>query len=221
MSKTKPYVIVVGVDQSETGDRALEQALRIGATQDNAEVHAISVVTFISSAAGAAEYALANLFPGIPLEEAFSELERHVESKRSSLGEQLPRELAERLPKTVCHVRIDMPAKEIAQLAADLEADLVIVGTHGRRGVARALIGSVAENTVRLAPCPVLVVRPKQVAEPIQIAPPCPECAATRKRTSGAQFWCEQHSVRHGQRHTYYSKDRVSADGTFPLVFHA
>lgn len=38
-------------------------------------------------------------------------------------------------------------------------ADLVIVGTHGRRGVARALLGSVAEKVVRLSPVPVLTVR--------------------------------------------------------------
>jgi nucleotide-binding universal stress UspA family protein len=221
MSKTHPYVIVVGVDQSETGDRALEQALRIGAQQSLAEVHAISVVTFLSSAAGAAEYALANLFPGVPLEQAFAELEQHVERKLAGLKAELAPELTDRLPRTVCHVRVDMPAKEIAQLAADIEADLVIVGTHGRRGVARAVIGSVAEATVRLAPCPVLVVRPKEIAPTIAIAPPCPECVKTRQASAGARYWCEQHSVRHGQRHTYHSTDRVSADGSFPLVFHA
>jgi nucleotide-binding universal stress UspA family protein len=37
-------------------------------------------------------------------------------------------------------------------------ADLIIMGTHGRRGIARTLIGSVAEKVVRTAPCPVLTV---------------------------------------------------------------
>jgi nucleotide-binding universal stress UspA family protein len=48
---------------------------------------------------------------------------------------------------------------EIAAAAADLRADLVVIGTHGRRGLAHALLGSVAEKVVRTAPCPVLTVR--------------------------------------------------------------
>jgi nucleotide-binding universal stress UspA family protein len=221
MSKTQKYVIVAGVDQSESGDRALEHALRLGAAHGSSEVHAISVVSFLSSASGAAEYALANLFPGIPLEQAYAELERHVERKLEVLRERLTPQLAEHLPRTVCHIRVDAPAKEIAQLAADIEADLVIVGTHGRRGVARALLGSVAETTVRLAPCPVMVVRPKQISPEVSIAPPCPECVKARVASGGSRYWCEQHSTRHGQRHTYYTTDRISADGSFPLVFHA
>ena len=49
---------------------------------------------------------------------------------------------------------------EIVRLAArDPAIDLVVVGTHGRTGLRRALIGSVAEKIVRHAPCPVLVTR--------------------------------------------------------------
>jgi nucleotide-binding universal stress UspA family protein len=47
----------------------------------------------------------------------------------------------------------------IAQLARDWNADLLVVGTHGRRGVSRLLLGSVAEGMVRVAPCPLLLVR--------------------------------------------------------------
>lgn len=48
---------------------------------------------------------------------------------------------------------------EIAEQAREFGADLVVVGTHGRRGVGRALLGSGAEQVIRVAPCPVLVVR--------------------------------------------------------------
>ena len=51
-------------------------------------------------------------------------------------------------------------------------ADLVVVGTHGRRALARMLVGSVAELTVRLAPCPVLVVRPKARPAPLPAGRP-------------------------------------------------
>jgi nucleotide-binding universal stress UspA family protein len=52
-------------------------------------------------------------------------------------------------------------ADAIARFAADYRAWLVVVGTHGRTGATRFLIGSVAERSVRLAPCSVLVARPR------------------------------------------------------------
>lgn len=58
-------------------------------------------------------------------------------------------------------VRIGSPAAEIVAAASDLHADLVCVGTHGRGGLARVILGSVAELVVRQSPCPVLTVRPK------------------------------------------------------------
>jgi nucleotide-binding universal stress UspA family protein len=52
------------------------------------------------------------------------------------------------------------PASEILRTAQESGCDLLILGTHGRRGLGRALFGSVAEKVVRAAPCPVLTVRP-------------------------------------------------------------
>lgn len=61
------------------------------------------------------------------------------------------------------HVRIALrtgaPHEEILALATDERADLVVLGTRGRGGINRALLGSVADRVVRLAPCPVLTVR--------------------------------------------------------------
>jgi nucleotide-binding universal stress UspA family protein len=51
------------------------------------------------------------------------------------------------------------PAFAIATYARDGHIDLVVMGTHGRRGVAHFLMGSVAERVVQIAPCPVLTVR--------------------------------------------------------------
>ena len=64
-----------------------------------------------------------------------------------------------------CEVRIGTPATEIVAAAKDLHADLVCLGTHGRGGLARVILGSVAEMVVRQAPCPVLTVRPKACGE--------------------------------------------------------
>ena len=49
--------------------------------------------------------------------------------------------------------------REINEVARSRHADLIVVGSHGRKGLPRALLGSVAEKVVRTAPCPVLVVR--------------------------------------------------------------
>ncbi len=51
------------------------------------------------------------------------------------------------------------PATEILQLARVLNSDLIVLGTHGRKGLDRLLLGSVAEQVLRKAPCPVLTAR--------------------------------------------------------------
>ncbi len=50
------------------------------------------------------------------------------------------------------------PREAALAVAKDVDADLIVIGTHGRRGIARALIGSVAESIVRTSPVPVLTV---------------------------------------------------------------
>ncbi|HEV8440331.1 MAG TPA: universal stress protein [Methylomirabilota bacterium] len=56
-------------------------------------------------------------------------------------------------------LRTGAPYQEIVALATEERADLVVMGTHGRGGLERALMGSVTDRVVRLAPCPVLTVR--------------------------------------------------------------
>lgn len=51
------------------------------------------------------------------------------------------------------------PAAEILAVAAEVAADLIVMGTHGRGGLSRLVLGSVAESVMRKAPCPVLTVR--------------------------------------------------------------
>jgi len=56
-------------------------------------------------------------------------------------------------------VAAGQPAETIVRVARERNADLVVMGTHGRTGLQHVLLGSVAEKVVRLAPCPVLTVR--------------------------------------------------------------
>ncbi len=69
--------------------------------------------------------------------------------------------LADTLPLDEVELRVDEgdPAEAILQAAVDVDADAIFVGSHGRRGFRRALVGSVAERLVRWSPVPVTVVR--------------------------------------------------------------
>ena len=58
----------------------------------------------------------------------------------------------------LCAMRLGVAADEIVRYADDSDIDLIVMGTHGREGVVRALMGSVAEKVVRRATCPVLTI---------------------------------------------------------------
>ncbi len=97
---------------------------------------------------------------GIPMEamvtvEEIAALEtasaqRHLDE----LHRRAPRELP-----TAQFLEIGIPAAEILRVAKEWSADVIVIGSHGRRGLGRALFGSVAEAVMRGATCPVLVVR--------------------------------------------------------------
>jgi universal stress protein A len=63
-------------------------------------------------------------------------------------------------------VRIGLPDDVIEKVAKEIDASVVVMATHGYRGVKRALLGSVTEWFVRRSPCPVLVVRPPKRSNP-------------------------------------------------------
>ena len=66
--------------------------------------------------------------------------------------------------------RSDDPADEIVSYAKSAGVDLIVMGTHGRHGVAHLLMGSVAEKIVRDAPCPVMTVRESRVEQGVAAA---------------------------------------------------
>jgi nucleotide-binding universal stress UspA family protein len=68
---------------------------------------------------------------------------------------------------TAAEVRVGAPSETIVEFALEKGIDLIVMGTHGRRGFAHMFVGSVAERLVRTAPCPVLTVRAGRQAEPV------------------------------------------------------
>jgi nucleotide-binding universal stress UspA family protein len=158
-SAGKTYAIVVALDYSEASELALDEAFELCAARELATLHVVHVMPMIPPAM--AEVMPVAMGATAPLlEQAAAELKAHVERRVSAFNEAHPgQELSATRHRIATHECLSAPAEAIAQLASDVSADLVIVGTHGRRGVSRLVLGSVAEGVVRSAPCPVMVMR--------------------------------------------------------------
>jgi nucleotide-binding universal stress UspA family protein len=187
-----PYRVVVGIDFSSAGGATMLRAMSLANAHAMGEVHAVAVLETEPVMHG-------HQVPPDAVEQ-LQEMARNALTLLAKSGE------PERLRRVVTHLLTGSPAHEIIWLAAHLDADLIVVGTHGRRGVRHLLLGSVAEQVVKTAGCPVLVERakshPLEWREP-EIEPPCPDCVAHRKATNGAELWCKRHSGHHPHAHVY------------------
>lgn len=189
-----PTVYLAAIDGTPGADRALEVASTLGAALgDRGELHIVHVLPIAPplSVIGAAPLTSAADL----LAQGRAVLDRACEAA------------AARFPSKISgHLAAGEPWRQIVQTASTLGADLVIVGTAGRTGIARMALGSVAESVVRHAGCPVLVVRPKDHHTQVEpgIEPPCPDCVETQKRTARAQLWCERHTAHHPQGRLHY-----------------
>jgi nucleotide-binding universal stress UspA family protein len=138
--------IVVATDGSDSVRRAVDVAVDVAARFD-AEVHAVYVVD-----SGEVE--------STP-DEVRDDLRDALDDHGESALEQVSDAAATRDPRlnVTAEVREGRPAAEISDYAQDIGADIVAMGTRGRHGENRFLIGSVAERVVRTCPVPVLTVR--------------------------------------------------------------
>lgn len=107
--------------------------------------------------------------------------------------------------EAILHVETGVAWREIVELGSRLQADVIVVGTHDRGAVGRLLLGSVAEQVVKKARCPVFVARRKSHSEGVpEIEPPCEACVAVQASSGGAQLWCERHSEHHAHGRLHY-----------------
>jgi nucleotide-binding universal stress UspA family protein len=216
MDSSSPYLVVTGTDFSEQATRALRKAYEHAKAHAPAELHVVHASLAVSPAAG---------YPAPPLGALAASPVQSLDEQQSALVRHLDQQLAT-LPgfadsgvSVMAHVLLDAPMFALTRLAEELGADIIVVGSHGRHGVARWLLGSVAEAVVRQATCPVLVVPPisGELAVPA-IEAPCSACLVARTQSGGTEHWCAQHSERHGRRHVYHQSDRASADTNLPLT---
>jgi len=181
---TSTRKIVVAIDHSERDRGALEAALHETLAMPS-EIHAMYVVKPARD-------------DGSVLERELERLRAHILGELDTLLEGLS---IPRPPDVYAHVAFGTdPAREIVHLAAQSDADLIVLGTHGHRGVKRLLPGSVRERTARLAGCSVITARPKNHALPLDVPgaePLCDECLRRSEATGGAELWCTSHAARH------------------------
>jgi len=137
--------VLVGTDFSAPAGRAVERALDV-AKRYGAHLHVVHVweVPLIVGAAFVD-----------PLNDWITPLEQAARSQLDGVVGALRAE-GVAVSSTLCS---GVAWDRMLGLVEEVGADLVVVGTHGRTGIARALMGSIAERVVRLSPVPVLTVR--------------------------------------------------------------
>ncbi|MGQ4555570.1 universal stress protein [Halobellus sp. GM3] len=130
--------ILVPVDGSESADSALDHAITLAGALD-AEVHLVAVVD---------PYGLSTVTE-----------RREVEDELEAVVASAAERVREAGVSVETAVEAGFPHKEILRAVAERSIDMIAMGTHGRRGLDRYVLGSVAEKVVRLSPVPVLTAR--------------------------------------------------------------
>ena len=139
----KNKTIVVPVDFSEDSLNAVKVARQQLADEER-DLHIIHVLPELPAAT----------YPGLtanPLDDDAR--------KREATGE-IRKAISEFASDDIClEIRVGDAGHEIVEFAKEISADLIVMPSHGRSGISRVLLGSVAERVTRHAPCPVLILR--------------------------------------------------------------
>ena len=130
--------ILVAVDESESSKRALDEALKLASRQTLAEPIAIHLLHVLDDALDLSELiAVGNV--------ALAEAGAHVTAAGATASSLMVRSAGTSIAST------------ILREAAAFSADLIVIGTHGLKGLRRAIVGSIAEEVIRDSPLPVLL----------------------------------------------------------------
>lgn len=148
--------ILVPTDFGEPAQHALELAITLAQKfdADLTLLHAVSIP-----------------LPVYPVTTGLSfPIDQWNEAGRKALGAAMV-ELKKRHPRSEGVLTTSAPAQAIVDVAKNRGADLVVMGTHGRHGLSRLFLGSVAAKTVRMSSIPVLTVPEKAELEPKETTP--------------------------------------------------
>jgi nucleotide-binding universal stress UspA family protein len=135
--------ILIATDGSEKNRAAVEEALQIGRVCGST-VFAAYVMDLSAFESASAD---------VVIRDSWVVIQREAEAALARVGT-----LAEGVHLETVTLE-GKPAAEIVRFAAEKEIDLIVIGTQGKRGLERLLLGSVAEQIIRSAPCKILVVK--------------------------------------------------------------
>ena len=139
--------ILFATDFSEGSSNSLPYAVDF-AKRYGAKLYFVHVIYDVAKTSGW-------YVPHVSMDELYKDMEKNAKA-------QLEKSFIEEMRgfKDVENVVLKgTPYEELAHFAEENKIDLIVIGTHGRKGLDRMLFGSTAEQVVRLAPCPVLTVR--------------------------------------------------------------
>ncbi|MGO9013930.1 MAG: universal stress protein [Dissulfurispiraceae bacterium] len=139
--------ILFPTDFSEGALYALPYALDM-AKSCNAKLYMIHVIYDVATASGL-------YVPHVSFDEMYKDLGKSAQKELEKFGCEELKDLKD-VEYTVLR---GIPYDEILKFAKEKNIDIIVIGTHGRKGLDRFLFGSTAEKVVRYAPCPVLTVR--------------------------------------------------------------
>ncbi len=147
--------IMVSIDGSDTSTRALRAAIQIGQHQQAAAIRLLHVVDTISNVPQTGSGSPPSYIKGLYAQarKYGQELLEQAQKDAARAGLHVETRLVE-LKRASDHV-----AQVIVDEARAMPAELIVMGTHGRRGLSHLLLGSVAEGVMRMTPCPVLLIR--------------------------------------------------------------
>jgi nucleotide-binding universal stress UspA family protein len=194
-TQSQPYIILAALALDETGELALREAARIAQQRPGSELHLVHVVLEEAPASSALELV---------------SLEQRLAAAPTQIRQYVEQIWSDSPSKVVAHLRAGQPSRSILQTAVDINADIVVVGTHRRGAIKKLMLGSVAEQVLQHAHCPVLIALPKDYSGKTPsdiIQPPCADCLQQRKATNGDQYWCERHSRSYQKPHVYEPTD--------------
>ncbi len=137
--------ILVPTDGSDAMETVIAHAVELAAAHD-ATLHSLYVANTAS-------------LSDIPMDAGWESVTHALEREGQRAVSVIERAADEAGVAFESEIREGAPAKEIIRYAEEDDCDVIIMGTHGRSGVDRLLLGSVAEKVVRSSPVPVLTVR--------------------------------------------------------------
>jgi nucleotide-binding universal stress UspA family protein len=141
--------ILVGIDESPYSEAALEFVKKMKWPEGTQFSLLSALQPLINS------YAMVEL----PVPATIEDATREVQQARQEAVARLERGLRDRGYKSEANIVTGDPRTELVEAAKNQHADLLVVGSHGRTGLTKLLLGSVASHVVTHAPCSVLVVK--------------------------------------------------------------